>query len=289
VQFFFYKRWPIIVFYGRWCLFVRCCRKNLQCRSARFFLSSSTVVVVQPTPACFHLLGKESISPPPKKYDSPILIKKHASRRRPGKMTDRFLKKKHHWMTPIEHFLIDIIQIFFRDWIENTIAADIGRCEAATDIFQPTLRNFLNKRWPIIFFYGRWCFLVRCCRKNLQCRSSRFFRSCSTLVVVRPTPACFHLLGNESISPPRKKLDSPILIEKNCSRRRPGKFTDRGLKKSPGDADRTFPNRHQPNIIKGLHRKYNTRHRSLWSRDWYFSADIAQSFLQTLVDNISLR
>jgi len=37
-------------------------------------------------------------------------------------------------MTPIEHFLIDIIQILFRDWIENTVA-DVGRCEAATDIF----------------------------------------------------------------------------------------------------------------------------------------------------------
>ena len=50
-------------------------------------------------------------------------------------MTDPGLKKKHRRMTPIEHFLIDIIQILFRDWIENTIA-DIGRREAATDIFR---------------------------------------------------------------------------------------------------------------------------------------------------------
>jgi len=50
-----------------------------------------------------------------KQHDSPIRIEKNASRRRPGKMTDRGLKKKHHRMTPIEHFLIDIIQILFRD------------------------------------------------------------------------------------------------------------------------------------------------------------------------------
>ena len=37
--------------------------------------------------------------------------KKNASRRRPGKTTDRGLKKKHDRMTPIEHFLIDIIQV----------------------------------------------------------------------------------------------------------------------------------------------------------------------------------
>ena len=134
-------------------------------------------------------------------------------------------------MTPIEHFLIDIIQILFRNWIENIIATDIGRCEAATDIFQRTLRNLLNKRWPIIFFYSRWCFFDRCCRQNLQCGSPRFFRSSSTVVVVRPIPACSHLLGKESNSPPRKKHDSLILIEKNASRRRPGKFTDRGVQK----------------------------------------------------------
>ena len=52
--------------------------------------------------------------------------KKNVSRRRPGKMSDQGLKKKHHRMTPIEHFLIDIIQILFRDWVEDTIA-DIGR------------------------------------------------------------------------------------------------------------------------------------------------------------------
>ena len=194
-----------------------CCRKNLQCRSARFFRSSSTEVVFRPTPGCFHLLGKENISPPwRKKHDLPIRIEKNASRRRPGKMTDRGLKKKHHRMTPIKYFLIDIIQILFMDWIENTIA-EIGRCKVTTDIFQPTLRNFFNKRWPIIFFYDRGRFFVRCCGKNLQCRSDRFLRSSTTEVLFPPTPACFHLLGEENISQPRKKnFDSSILIEKKC-------------------------------------------------------------------------
>ena len=139
-----------------------------------------------------------------KTHESSILIEKNASRRRRGKINNLGLKKKHHRMTPIEHFLLDIIQILFRDWIENTIA-DIGRCKATTDIFQATLRNFFYKRCSIIFFYGRGCIFDRCCRKNLQCRSARIFRSSSTEVAFRPTPACFHLLGKENISPPRKK------------------------------------------------------------------------------------
>ena len=47
-------------------------------------------------------------------------------------------------MTPIEHFLTDIMQISFTDWIENSIA-DNGREIGPTDIFQPTLRNFYLK------------------------------------------------------------------------------------------------------------------------------------------------
>jgi len=187
---FFYKRWPIIFFYGRGCFLVRCCRKNLQCTSARFFRSSSTEVVVRPTPACFHFLGNGNISPPRKKTWFTDTDRKNSSRRRRGKIKDRGLKKKHHRVTPIEHFLLDIIKILFRDWIENTIT-DIGRRKVATHIFLPTLRNFLYKRWPIIFFYGRGCCFGWCCRKNLQSTSARFFRSSSTEVVVWPTPACF--------------------------------------------------------------------------------------------------
>jgi len=60
-------------------------------------------------------------------------------------MNDRGLKKNHHRITPIEHFLTDIMQISFTDWIENSIA-DIG-CEIpdATDILQLKLRNFYLK------------------------------------------------------------------------------------------------------------------------------------------------
>ena len=47
-------------------------------------------------------------------------------------------------MMPMEHFLIAIMQISFSDWIEETTAGS-GREITATDIFQPTLRNFFLK------------------------------------------------------------------------------------------------------------------------------------------------
>ena len=89
------------------------------------------------------------------------MIKKNDSRRRPGKMNDRGLKKNHHRMTPIEHFWTQIMQISFTDWIENSIA-DIGREIAATDTFQPTLRNFYLKTLAgrYCFFYGSGSFRV---------------------------------------------------------------------------------------------------------------------------------
>ena len=178
----------------------------------------------------FPFIRPGSLPSSPKKYYSPILIEKNDSRRRPGKMTDRGLKKKFHRMMPIEHFLIDIIQILFRDWIDKT-TANIGRCKAATDIFQPTLRNFFYKRWPIIFFYCRGYFSVRCCRKNLQCRSARVFRSSYTELCFDRHRHVFICLARKTLAYPGKNLDSPILIEKNASRRRPGKLSDRGLKK----------------------------------------------------------
>jgi len=211
----FYKRWPVIFFYGRWCFFVGCCRKNLQCRSARFFRSSSTEVVFRLTPACFHLLGKESISPPQKKTrftdtdrkkcyptsarkDNRSMFKKEAS----PDDADRTFPNRHH---------PNIIQglnrkynrrrrsLWSRDWY-----------------FSAGIAQIFYKRWPVIFFYGRWCFFVGCCRKNLQCRSARFFRSSSTEVVFRLTPACFHLLGTESISPPQKKTRFTDTDRKKC-------------------------------------------------------------------------
>jgi len=141
----------------------------------------------------------ENISHPrTKNYDSPLLSNRNASRRQSGKMTHRGLKKKHHRMTPIEHLLIDIIQIIFRYWIENRMA-DFW-------YFSADIAQFFYKRWRIIFFYGRGSSFVLCCRKNLQCRSARFFRSSTTEVVFSPTPTCFHLLGRENISEPRKKI-----------------------------------------------------------------------------------
>ena len=120
-----------------------------------------------------------------------------------------------HRVTQIEHFLLDIIHILFRDLIQNT-KTDIGRCKAATDIFQPTLRKFFYKLWPIIFLYGRGWFFVRCCRKNLQCTSARFFLSSSIEVVVRPTPPGFHFLDKENICPPRKKTLLTDTDRKKC-------------------------------------------------------------------------
>jgi len=167
-------------------------------------------------------------------------------------------------MTPIDHFLLEIIQILFRDWIENTIT-DIGRCKVATDIFLPTLHNCFYKRWPIILFYGRGCFFVRCWLKNLQYTSARFLRSSSTEVVVRPKPACFHFLGNENISPPRKKTWFIDSDRRNCLPTSTRKHQRSRFKKeaSPDDADRSFPIWNHPNTIQGLNRKYNNRNRSL--------------------------
>ena len=155
--------------------FFRCCRKNLQCRSTRFFRLSSTEVVFRLTPACFRLLGMQNINQPRHKIMIPRYWSiKNASRRLPWKFTDQGLKKKYQPMTPIQHFLIDIIQILFRDWIEDTIA-DISRCKAATDIFLTTLRNYFYERWPILFFNGRGFYFVRCCRRNFNvCRLGLF-------------------------------------------------------------------------------------------------------------------
>ncbi len=50
---------------------------------------------------------------------------------------------------------------------------------------------------------------------------------------------------------------------------------------SPDDADRTFPNRRHANFVQGLNWKLVRRHLS-WSSDRYFSADIAQFFLEKL-------
>ena len=176
-----------------------------------------------------HLLGKENIFPPRKKNlftdtdrkkcqpTSARKVNRQRSKKNSPGDPDRTFPNRHH---------PDIIQGLTRQ--------NISRQIVATDIFQPTLRNCFYKHWPIIFFYGRGCFFVRCCRKNLQCWSARFFRSSSADVVFRPTLACFHLPSMENTNQPlqKKKHDCPILIEKNGSRRLLGKFGDRGLQKN---------------------------------------------------------
>ena len=82
----------------------------------------------------------------------------------------------------------------------------------------------------MFFFMAEEVFLFWCCIKMVQCRSARFF--------VRAQPTFF--FGRNWHVPiysarqhwpiSAKRYFSPILIEKNGSRRRPEKMTDRGLK-----------------------------------------------------------
>ena len=167
-------------------------------------------------------------------------------------MSDQGFKNKHHRMTPIRHLIIDIIQILFRDWIENTIA-DIGRREAATDIFRPTLRNcFTNAgRWYFFTVADALLFGIAVNIYNVG-RLGFFVRAQPKLCFGRHRHV-FIYSARKTFAHRGKKFYSPILIEKNPSRHRQRKFTDRGLKKkSPGYVDRTFPNRHHANIIQGL-------------------------------------
>ena len=167
-------------------------------------------------------------------------------------------------MTPIEHLLIDIIKIFFRDRIDKT-TAHIRRQIAATDVFQPTLRNFFFKRRPMIFLYGRASSFVWCCLENLRCRSARVFRASWTEIVFRPTPACLIYSGRKTLAHLGKKMWFTDTDRKQCkpaSARRDDRSRFR-KEVSPDDADRTFPNKHHPNIVQGLKRKHNGRHRSL--------------------------
>ena len=64
-------------------------------------------------------------------------------------------------MMPIEHFLTDLMQILFADWIEDSVA-DIGREIAPADIFKPILSNFFKNLSLAdnVFFKNRGSFLV---------------------------------------------------------------------------------------------------------------------------------
>ena len=107
-------------------------------------------------------------------------------------------------MTPIEHFLIDIIQIFVRNRIENTIA-DIGRGYAAIDIFQKTLCNFFYKCWPITFFYGKGFFLLGVTEKIYNVGRLGFFVRAQPKLRFRRHRHLFNLHAEENISQRRQK------------------------------------------------------------------------------------
>ena len=227
---FFYKRWPILFFSGRGFYFVWCCRKNFNVCRLGFFVWAQRKLWFGRHRHVFICLARKTLANSAKKHDSPIRIEKNVSRRRPGNMSDQGLKKKHHRMTPIKHFLLDIIQIIFRDWIEDTIA-DISGCKSATDIFHPTLRNFFYKRWPILFFNGRGFYFFRCCRKNFKVFPLGFFVLAQPKLWFRRDRHVFFCLSRITLANSAKKHDSPIRIEKNVSRHRPGNMSDQGLKK----------------------------------------------------------
>ena len=145
-------------------------------------------------------------------------------------MTDRCLKKKNHRMTPIGHLKIDIIHILLRDWIENTIA-DIGRREAATDIFQPTLRNYFTNAGRWYFFTVEDAFLLGVAVKNYNVGRLGFFVWAQPTLCFGRHPHVFIYSARKTFAHLRKKIYSPVLIDKNPSRHRQRKFTNRGLKK----------------------------------------------------------
>ena len=134
-------------------------------------------------------------------------------------------------MTPIEHFLLDIIQILFRDWIENTIT-DIGRCKVATDILLPTLRNFFFQTLADnIFFKVEDVFLFGVAVKIYNLRRLGFFVRAQPKLWFDRHRHVFNCSATTAFAHHWKKLDSPIMIEKNANWRGWGKINDGGLKK----------------------------------------------------------
>jgi len=154
-------------------------------------------------------------------------------------MIDRGFKKKYHRMTPITDFLMDIIQILFRDWIEKTIA-DIGRCNfftiedaflfcVAVKIYNVGGLGFFVRAQPkLCFGWHRHGFLFLA-RKTLANLGRKTWFTGTDRKKCLPTSA---------------KKDDRSRFEKEAS---------------PDDADRKFPNRHHQNIIQGLNTKDNSQ------------------------------
>ena len=144
----------------------------------------------RPTPASFHLLAKENFS-----------------KRRQKNMIHRYWSKKmladvgQEWWGSIfkTEASPDYDDPTFPNRHHPNICQELNRKYNSRHrslwrrdwYFTAALRNFFYKRWPIIFFYDTGVFFVGCCRKKLQCRSARFFRSSSTEIVFQPTSASF--------------------------------------------------------------------------------------------------
>ena len=148
-------------------------------------------------------------------------------------------------------------------------------------LFSRNCTIFFSKRSlpDNVFYRAVEVFVFWCCIRNVQCRSARFFCASSTDVFFRPKLACSHLFGQENISPSRQKKILFTDIDKKKWQSTSARKHDRSRSKkepSQDDADQTFPNRHHANFVHGLNWKLNSRHRSWNSRDWYFSADVAQ-------------
>jgi len=203
----------ILFFNGRGFDFFGCCHKNFNVCRLGFFVRAQPKWWFRRYRHVFICLAWKTLANSAKKHDSPILIEKNVSRHRQGNMSDQGLKKKRHRMTLIEHFLIDIIQILFRDWIEDTIA-DISGCKSATDIFLPTLCNFFYKCCPILFSNGRGFDFVRCYHKNFNVSRQGFFVRAQPKLWFGRHRHVFICLDRKTLANSAKKHDSMILIKK---------------------------------------------------------------------------
>jgi len=193
-------------------------------------------------------------------------------------------------MMPIEHFLTDIMQILFADWIEDSVA-DIGHEIAPTDIFQPTLSNFFKKLSLADYvFYGRASFLVLVLHNKIyNVRRLGFF--------VRAQPTfCFGRNWHVPIYSARKTLahlGKKILftdIDKKKSQSTSPRKHDQSRSindASLDEADPTFPYRHHANFVLELNWKLNSRHWS-WNSGMIFFNWHWAFFLKklSLADNV---
>ena len=105
----------VFCFYDRGSFLVLVMHKKFAMQVGQVFSCQLNRRFVSAEPGMFPFIRQGSQPSSTKKYYSPILIEKNDSRRRPGKISDRGLKKKFHRMMPIEHLLIAIMQISFSD------------------------------------------------------------------------------------------------------------------------------------------------------------------------------